>query len=263
MRAVFTTVLLAVFGLPTGHALASSPSDISKADLQKLQTQAAQGDAKAQVNLGLLYADGRGVPQDYIQARQWWEKAAAQGYAKAQYNLGAMYYYGHAGSLPDYTTARQWFEKAAAQGDADAQTNLGVLYDLGYGVQQDYVTARGWYEKAAAQGDGMAQNNLGVLYVYGNGVPSDYTTARHWFEKAAAQGVVWAQFRLGEMYLDGLGGLPKNLVQAHLWLSMAVTQGNNLARLERDEVAKKMTPAQISEAQRLAQQCQTQQFKGC
>ena len=86
---------------------------------------------------------------------------------------------------------------------------------------------------------------------------------RSWFEKVAAQGVVWAQFRLGEMYLDGLGGLPKNLVQAHLWLSMAVTQGNHLAAIERDKVAMKMTPAQIADAQRLAQQCQTQQFKGC
>jgi TPR repeat protein len=153
--------------------------------------------------------------------------------------------------------------KRQPKGNADAQTMLGGLYDQGYDVPQDYVTARGWYEKAAAQGNGDAQNNLGVLYVYGNGVQPDYTTARQWFEKAAAQGVVWAQFRLGEMYLKGLGGLPKNLVQAHLWLSMAVTQGNNLSRLERDEVAKKMTPAQIAEAQRLAQQCQAQQFKGC
>jgi uncharacterized protein len=65
------------------------------------------------------------------------------------------------------------------------------------------------------------------------------------------------------MYLDGLGGLPKNLVQAHLWLSMAVTQGNGLSAVERDKVAMKMTPAQIAEAQLLARQCQAQRFKGC
>ena len=79
----------------------------------------------------------------------------------------------------------------------------------------------------------------------------------------AALGDAKAQSRLGLMYLDGLGGLPNNLVKAHLWLSMAVTQGNHLSAVERDKVAIKMTPAQIAEAQQLARRCQAQQFKGC
>ena len=56
----------------------------------------------------------------------------------------------------DYVKAREWYEKAADKGDAGAMTNLGLLYDNGQGVAQDYVKAREWYEKAADKGDAGA-----------------------------------------------------------------------------------------------------------
>jgi TPR repeat protein len=40
---------------------------------------AVQGNAKAQFNLGLMYAKGQGVPQHYVQAHMWFNLAAAQG----------------------------------------------------------------------------------------------------------------------------------------------------------------------------------------
>jgi TPR repeat protein len=39
---------------------------------------AQRGDARAQGALGALYADGRGVPQDFIQAHVWLNLAAAR-----------------------------------------------------------------------------------------------------------------------------------------------------------------------------------------
>jgi len=48
-------------------------------------------------------------------ARQWWEQAAAQGNAAAQFNLGVLYKKGQ-GVPQNNATARKWFEKAAAQG---------------------------------------------------------------------------------------------------------------------------------------------------
>ena len=48
----------------------------------------------AQNNLGLMYANGEGVPEDDAEAVHWYRKAAKQGYADAQYNLGLMYDYG-------------------------------------------------------------------------------------------------------------------------------------------------------------------------
>jgi TPR repeat protein len=62
--------------------------------LREWRPLAEQGDALAQYNLGVLYRKGRGVPQDNVQARQWYAKAAAQGQAKAQFNLGTLYFNG-------------------------------------------------------------------------------------------------------------------------------------------------------------------------
>ena len=73
---------------------------------------------------------------DYAAALKTFQSLAAQGDARAQFNLGLLYYHGQ-GVLQDYALARQWYEKAAAQGDADAQYNLGLLYNIGHGVPQE------------------------------------------------------------------------------------------------------------------------------
>ena len=214
----------------SGHTPASPSSDIASPDLQRLKAQAAQGDARAQWSLGVLYHQARGVPQDYAMARQWYEKAAAQGYA-------------------------------------EAQLALGVLYENGLGVPQDDTQAAKWYEKAAVQGSKKAEYYLGLLYASGAGVPQDYAMARQWHEKAAAQGYAEAQFALGVMF--GMGhGVPEDYVRAYMWITLAAA-GNlpgdeqKLAVDNREAVARIMTPAQIAEAQRLASQCQARQFKGC
>ena len=61
---------------------------------------AAQGDPEAQSELGKMYAEGRGVTQDDVQAFCWIEKAALQGYAQAQYNLGILYERGRGKAIP-------------------------------------------------------------------------------------------------------------------------------------------------------------------
>lgn len=225
---------------------------------------AAQGDPRAQYNLGVLYSMGNGVPQDYAKARQLWEQAAIQGNELAQNSLGSLYYTGR-GVPQDDAMARQWFEQAAAQGDAGAQFNLGRLYTDGRGVPQDDAKARGWYKQAAAQDHADAQYNLGVMYAEGQDVPQDSAQAREWFEKAAAQGHAMAQVNLGILYARGYG-VPKDDVQAYMWLSLAAAyltgDDQKLATDNRDIVAHRMTPAKIAAAQRLTQQCQTQQFKG-
>lgn len=215
-------------GQSYGHAPASPPINISAEDLQTFHTQAAQGDAVAQNILGMLYHMGWGAPQDYVQARHWFEKAAAQGNAFAQLALGLMYRLGH-GVSQDYIQARHWFEKAAAQGNLDAQTDIGMLYANGRGVPQDYAAARQWYEKAAAQGNASAQVRIGELYYMGQGVSQDYVQARHWFEKAAAQGNAQAQLWLGMLYAMGWG-VPKDVVQAAEWYQKAAVQGNMTAQ---------------------------------
>ena len=238
--------------------------NLSTAEMQRLRTRADQGDADAQSHLGALYLLGRGVQQDDVQAAKWSDKAAAQGDADGQFLLGLLYSLGR-GVPEDYAQAAQWYQKAAAQGNAQAQGRLGTLYDFGLGVPQDYVQARQWYQKAATQGLAAAQFHLGVLYLTGGGVPQDYVQASKWFEKAAAQGNAEAQWALGNQYSRGMG-VPQDNVLSYMWYSLAV-QGNLNSKYsinERlDRLKKIMTPAQISEAQRLASRCQTQQFTDC
>ena len=120
--------------------------------LREWRPLAEQGDALAQYNLGVLYRKGRGVPQDDVQARQWYAKAAAQGQAKAQFNLGTLYFNGE-GVPKDYPQALRWFRLAADQGEAVAQTKIAIMYDDGQGVSQDLVQAYKWYSLAATNGD--------------------------------------------------------------------------------------------------------------
>jgi TPR repeat protein len=119
-----------------------------------LEAGSAHGSADAMYNLGWLYGSG----QDYIKARELYEKAAAKDHSLAMHNLGMLYLQGR-GVAEDYTKAREWFEKAAAKGDVRAMGTLGALYESA-GVLQDSIKAREWYEKAAAKGDPTAKINL-------------------------------------------------------------------------------------------------------
>jgi TPR repeat protein len=153
----------------------------------------------------------------------------------------------------DYATALREWRPLAEQGDTLAQYNLGVLYRKGRGVPQDDVQARQWYAKAAAQGQAKAQFNLGTLYFNGEGVRKDYQQALRWFRLAADQGEALAQTKIAIMYDDGQG-VPHDIVQAYKWYSLAATNGDKPAPQLRDLLAKQMTPAQITEAQKLARE---------
>ena len=88
---------------------------------------------------------------DYATALRHWVPLAQKGEATAQYNLGKMYENGQ-GLPQDYEEAAGWYWLAAKQGYADAQINLGIMYALGQGVREDLVTAFMWARIAKANG---------------------------------------------------------------------------------------------------------------
>jgi TPR repeat protein len=88
--------------------------------------RAERGDAGAQFNLGVRYANGRGVLQDNKEAVKWYRLSAEQGDAIAQCNLGGMYNEGQ-GVPQDYKEAIKYFRLSAEQGNADAQMVLDAL----------------------------------------------------------------------------------------------------------------------------------------
>jgi uncharacterized protein len=82
-------------------------------EVSRIIARAHRGDAHAQAMLGFMYANGRGVPQSY-------------------------------------DVAVDWYLKAARQGDPDGQYLLGLMYDKGFGVKMDVVQAYKWLNLAAA-----------------------------------------------------------------------------------------------------------------
>jgi TPR repeat protein len=87
--------------------------------LENWQPFAEQGNARGQYNLGVMYANGRGVPQDYAEAMRWYRLAAEQGDAVAQGLLGSYYVTGQ-GVPQDDILAHMWFNIASAGGDAQS-----------------------------------------------------------------------------------------------------------------------------------------------
>jgi TPR repeat protein len=67
------------------------------------------------------------------------------------------------GVAQDYEEAVRLYRLAAAQGDADAQYSLGVKFEDGRGVAQDRAEAIRWYRLAAAQGYAAASAALNEL----------------------------------------------------------------------------------------------------
>ncbi len=87
--------------------------------------------------------------QDYDTAVAELQPLAEAGEADAQYQLGLMYAEGE-GVMPDDVEATAWFRRAAEQGMPDAQFNLGISYATGMGVVDDPVHAHKWFNLAAA-----------------------------------------------------------------------------------------------------------------
>lgn len=161
LRPVLFFIMWLVIGLPSIADLADGQRAYLEGDyataLKEFQPLAEAGDAEAQYALGVIYDNGRGVPQDDGEAIKWYRLAAKQGIADAQFNLGVMHAMGE-GASQDYGEAVKWYRRAAEQGDAEAQHALGVMYDTGRGVLQDYVEAHKWFNLAAAQNhEGAAQ----------------------------------------------------------------------------------------------------------
>ena len=90
---------------------------------------------------------------------KWFRKAAAQGNAKAQDNLGKMYYFGDR-FAHDCGMALRLFQASAAQGNSDAEYHLGMMYDEGDCVRRDPGEAERWYRKSAARGNAQAKSAL-------------------------------------------------------------------------------------------------------
>lgn len=116
------------------------------------QPLAEDGNADAQFGMGLLYANGFGVPLDDAQALKWYLLAAEQDHADAQCSIGVMYANGWGVPQSD-DEAFKWYSLAADQGVTAAQVGVAKMYEGGFGAPQDNVQAHKWFTIAAELGD--------------------------------------------------------------------------------------------------------------
>ncbi|WP_324779985.1 tetratricopeptide repeat protein [Thiobacillus sedimenti] len=131
--------------------LATNPQPDVRAPTVLPSARAARGDAEAQLQLGMHYAEGDGVIQNDKEAAKWFALAAQQGLPEAQYRYGLALLQGR-GVVQDYQAAFSWIEKPAKAGYASAQYSLGEMYRYGTGTAMDKARAYLWFNLAAAQG---------------------------------------------------------------------------------------------------------------
>ena len=152
------SLILALLTLTIGRASADPLVDgaryFRQADythaLASWRPLADKGNSVAQNDLGILYLDGKGVPQNISEAVRYLSLSAAAGSALGQNNLGGLYRDGK-GVPRDYVRAAQWFSASAAQGNSAGMYNLGLMYELGQGMKAEPFHAYMWYALAAEQ----------------------------------------------------------------------------------------------------------------
>jgi hypothetical protein len=160
---------------------------VTSDDVEAVRKAAEAGNALTMKDLGVMYAKGRGVAKDDVEAVRWYRRGAEAGNALGMYNLGVMYAEGR-GVAKDDAEAVRWYRRGAEAGNALGMYNLGVMYAEGRGVAKDDVEAVRWNRRAAEAGNAHAMHNLGFMYRNGRGVSRDMRNAAVWVFKALQAG---------------------------------------------------------------------------
>lgn len=207
----------------------SAPKNEDKPDIDTIRTLAESGNPSFQIQLGIMYAQGKWLERDWNESLRWFELAAEQGNARAQNYIGSLYVLDKTGIPNDYEKAKVFFEKSAAQNYSKAYLGLGyVYYRTGKDNPQNYKKSLEYYKKAEKLGLRDAYYCIGSIYMEGAGVPQNDKKAFSYFEKGAKKGNVFCQRQLGLMYRDGKY-VKKDTEQSKLWLNYAAKQGDEKA----------------------------------
>lgn len=200
--------------------------------------RAERGELEAQYALGNAFENGEAVKRNPAEAVNWWLKAAEAGYFPAQAKLGN----DGRGIKADRQQVKLWLSRAAAAGDQDAVESLKKLTSNEDRVRKLRVMAQ--------QGDAVSQRNLGHAYRSGRGAEYDIEKAIQWYERSAASGDVNSLYILGRLHESG-HEIENDRIAAFKWYSIAEPK-SLAAKSQKGYLTEVMTPIQIEEAERLA-----------
>ncbi len=203
-------------------------------------------DSGVMLRLGNMYYVGRGVKQDYVQARQYLEKSIKYKQSEsALWLLGKIHLHGY-GVKQDFDIAKDYFEKADAINSANARFELAHIYEYGKGVAVNIPRAQSYYEAAAQQGDTDAQYKLDVLtgkianqgrnldfekaldYTYGYTVKVDFKKAIEYYQMSADKGDATSLYNIG--FVIGLTSTTKQETLETSYYKKAAKLGNVYAQ---------------------------------
>ncbi|PIF08393.1 TPR repeat protein [Janthinobacterium sp. 13] len=160
---------------------------------------------------------------DFATAVVKWRASAEAGCAASQHEMGMLYEAGK--YIPqDYQQAKHWFELAAGNGSQGGMNSLGYMYDNGQGLPVDLVVAAKWYAKAAELGSRHASFNLGKAYEYGDGVEKDWDKAVFYYRQGAERNHAGAQAKTAKFYLHS--GKISNAPKALRWAMRSAMHEN-------------------------------------
>lgn len=245
---VVLLVALPAFADTAAGLMAFKNKDYQRA-YKEWKVSAEAGQAEAQFDLGVLYAQGLGVLRDLNEAASWYRKSADQGNAEAEFALGQMYARGW-GVPRDTADAIRWFQLSnSVESDGPPTDWLSVE---GYGIEKDPQQAAYWYRLAADKGHPEAQFSLGLLYGSGKGVKRDEEQAARWVSASATQGYAPALAELGKRFAAG-NGVAQDDKRAYFWLTLAFLHGDKSGEKMRSAEAAKLQPADVAVQEHAAQ----------
>ena len=168
----------------------SLPLDLRDEGVERLRTQAENGEPYAQLLLGRLYRDGPLLTPDWVEARCWFEQAARE-LPGVQYALGKLLLADDA-EVHNREQGIRWLTQAAEGGHEFAAYRLAkeLLKD------GNVTEALPWLTMSAEADNPYAEYMLGKLYWEGEDIPQDMEQAIHWLTQAAKQGHTYAQILL-------------------------------------------------------------------
>jgi TPR repeat protein len=152
---LFFSVLLVYVHSSYAEVSVATPSEVSRLNhaaskgdaeaLDSLKAEAERGNEEAQLDIAMMYGNGRGVKKDEVAEAKWLRMAAERGSITAQRLLALLCEHG---AQPNYVEAAKWYRKLSDQGDPASQGRLAHLYENGQGVTKDLVQAYAWYSLA-------------------------------------------------------------------------------------------------------------------
>ena len=212
-------------------SLISSAIHIKEQDLDDLRREADEGDASAQIKLGIVYEKGHIVPQSCEQAFHYFQLAANQNHPLGLYFLAKCFILG-AGTTKSIKKAFDYYRLADNHGySCNLWDIVGYLYDEGINRK---TIARFLKSLLSRDIDSRAEQykTLGQLFEEGTILIHAPKAALYYYKLAAEQGCTSVQRTLGDIYFNGFLGTEKNeqLAVHYYLLSRKLSTVTHLAK---------------------------------